>query len=224
MKNNKLVLPPDIKVLLVPFLSLAVLFFVASFGIRIGFSEIAKQKEEIATVKKEITVLSDKEKLLKQVQSDYSQKIETFSQAIPEKNPVLAVLSQVKLSAQNKGLFVQKIKVGGGVPSKDLSTVDISLEITGPITGTIEYIDSLGKLAPIVTVQKIKLSQSGVTTASLNLRSYFAPFPTKLPTLTEPAKNLTADEKKIIEKMISLTPPLFLELVPTGITNRVDPF
>lgn len=226
MKNDLKLssLPPNIRVLLVPFVSLAVLFFVASFGIRIGLTEIGKQKAEIAKIKKETTILSEKEKLLKTVQTSYADKIEIFSQAIPEKNPVLSVISQLKFFAQNKSLFVQKLKVGGGTPSKGLSSVSVSLDVAGPLPSIVEYIEGLGKLAPIITVQKIKLNQSGETTASLNLMAYFAPLPTKIPSLKDPAKSLTADEKTTIEKVIALTPPLFLNLVPTGVTNRVDPF
>lgn len=222
----KKILPPNIQVFIVPIVLLAVLAVVSIFVARVGFARFSSQRQELETAIKSENILTQKESLLRELEAQAPAYVRTVAAVLPEKNPALTMVSQVKSLSALQGLTLGNFKVASATNrGTALSEVDVSFGVDGPLAQVITFLNSLKTLAPVSTLEKVKINQSaGTTRADITVRVYFATFPTQLPSLTEPARGLTAEEKDMLAKLSVLTLPSFIELVPQPGVVRENPF
>jgi Tfp pilus assembly protein PilO len=222
----KKLIPPNMQVFVIPLGLLAALVIMTIFSIRFGFARISTQRQEVETANKNESVLLQKESVLKEVETEIPAHVKVLAAVMPEKNPSLAMISQLKLLSSSKGLVVENIKVSSSMAKEaGLSEVDVTFGVDGPMLQVIDFIASIKDLAPVSTLEKAKLNQSGeATRADLTVRVYYAAFPEKLPSLTEPVRGLTSSEKETLTNLSSLLLPAFIELAPQGPTQRDSPF
>ena len=89
----------------------------------------------------------------------------------------------------------------------------------------LEFLKSIDTIAPITLVDKIKINEVGGTTrAEVSVKSFFAALPTKLPSLTEPLRDLTEAERETLSKISALTQPPFTDIPPSQGEGKIDPF
>lgn len=220
------IVSPNIKALVVPIVILLVLIGLSVISYKIASSKLTAQREELATAKEVEKVLVSKEAVLSQVQGEVSVYAETVALAVPSQNPAIAMISQLKNLALNKSVTLSSIKGGSesNTPGSLLSS-DITLAIEGPGSVIIDYLKAVSTLAPLSTLDRVKINQStGSARSEALVRTYFSPFPTKLPALTEPIKELTAEEKELLTKLSQLIAPSFINLTPQTPVVRESPF
>lgn len=220
------IVSPNIKALIVPVVILIVLIILSAISYRIAISEVTTQREELATANNVEKVLKNKETVLSQVEGQINSYVDAAALAVPSQNPALVMISQLKNLALTKGVILSSVK--GGAESTtpgSLISVDITLAIEGPSAAIIDYLKAVNTFVPLSTLDRVKINQSGGNArAEVMVRTYFSPFPTQLPSMAEPIKDLTAEEKELLGKLSQLTPPMFINLTPQAPVVRESPF
>lgn len=212
--------------ILISTLPLLISIFLIIAVAKIGLGKVLSLREEISQAETDKTILTEKLNTLTSLSADLQSNSQLSSYALPDKNPALSVISQLKSLGNQNLVSLSKIKSGtntGGPAS--VSSVGVTFEVIGPKDGIIAFLTSLKKIAPLIQIDKIKLSQVvDQANASISVASFWAPYPTKLPEITSPISNLSADEVTTLSAISRLTPPQFVSLSPSTTAGKSDPF
>jgi len=206
-----------------PFFIIVILF--AAVG-QFGFGKIAVVRDQISSAQSDQKILSQKLDVLKSIQSSGAQFSNLVVAALPDTNPSLSVIAQIKALAGSAGVALSEVKAGSPtVDSTGLSAVNVSFNVIGSRVQVESFIKAIASFAPISVVDKIKISESvlGATLANVSVKSFYAPFPTKVPAVTSAITDLTAAEKQILQGLSSLTQPRFA-MIQAGGGGKADPF
>jgi len=108
-------------------------------------------------------------------------------------------------------------------------SVNSALSVSFKVSGTLGQITSLLKairnVAPIMTLDGVELSDSGgISLADISIKSYWASFPDKIPSITQPIKKFTKEDLDVLLSLSKLTSPGFSNLSPQSPSGRKDPF
>lgn len=219
-------MPPNVEVMMVPIILITVLIILSVLVVKIGISKVNSQREKLAAAQRNETIFKQKQEVLQEIQGEVLSLADLSASAVPNKNPALAVISQLKNLASSRSVELSNLQVGSkGGAEEGMSRVEIGFDVEGDFSSVLDFLQDTSKIAPISQIEKIKISQAvGATRASTTLVSFWAPFPEKLPPLTEPAKDLSAEELGLIRRLSELTPPTFLEMTPSAPSARADPF
>lgn len=216
---------PNLRKLVTPLVSITILVILFFVSFKIGFSKLSSQKEEIVGLNKNIGILKKKEETLSIVQKNISNSIQFFSMAIPASNPSLSIISQIKTQSLLKGLIFENLKGGGESKGKSFSKVDINFDLDGDLNSVLSFLQETEKFAPIITLEKIKLNQSGgIYSGAINVRGYWADYPGKIPAITQPLSDFSDEEMDMIVKISELLLPSFSEGIPETYSGRTEPF
>jgi Tfp pilus assembly protein PilO len=226
-KKKKGFLPPNVQVLLLPIIYIVILVSISYFAIKTGYDKITSQRRSISSAKQVEKVLGEKESVLQEAQAETTDFVNAAAIALPERNPSLAVISQIKSLIGTEGVALSDLKLGSsiGTDVTGASSVNISFSISGDAIQVFDFVRSTATVAPILRIESADISfVESQANLDARARSYWAPFPEKLPSITEPINKLTDAEYKILRDLSGLNPPQFTELSPTGTTGRTNPF
>jgi len=225
-KSGKSLMPPNIEVMVVPIILITVLIILSILVVKIGISKINSQREKLTVAQRDEAIFKQKQEILQEVQGEVLSLADLSASAVPNKNPALAVISQLKNLASSRSVVLSNLQVGSkSGAEKGISKVDISFDVDGDFSSVLDFLQDTSKIAPISQIEKIEINQTvGATHANTTMISFWAPFPKKLPPLTEAAKDLSAEELSLIRSLSELTPPVFLEIAPSVPSARADPF
>ncbi len=206
-----------------PLVVILILFIVAG---KFGISKIIEVQAQIAESERNRTILTQKLALLKSIAQTVAEDSGAAVSALPDKNPSLIVISQLKKIGAASGVIISGIKSASPVEdTAGISHVAISFEIAGDRSQMISFVKTITNIAPITLLDKIKINEgAGTTTADVSIKSYWAIFPKSLPTLTTPITDLTPAEKKTLQDVSGLTQPDFVEIPPSEGGGKTDPF
>ncbi len=209
-----------------PALLLIVLLFLFVFSLKIGISKISELQDGVNSQKENETILKQKEELLKSVEENVLDQANIANIALPEKNPVLLSLYWIKYLGKDGLVELSNIKVGSGSTDQaGINKISISFNLAGQIADVINGISQLKNVLPLIVVDKVDFQIEGpLANASVGVSSFWSPFPDKIPSLTQPLRDLTPEEKEILESLLSLTRPPFAQLLPQEPTENEDPF
>ncbi len=223
---RKSLIPASINTIVAPLFLLLALIILSALALKVGLSRLSLQSDQLSETSKDENVLKTKEGLLREVQTSVLSQADLTVSAVPPKNPVLAVVSQLKNLSLAGGITLSNMKAGSGSKEQGgLSTVEISFDAEGTFASVLAFIRAISSFSPLTTVEKVSLTQTaGAARATISLRSFWAAFPEKIPSLTEPISALSEEEKKTLSKIQSLIPVPFTQVSPTGPAQRSDPF
>lgn len=222
MKNIPFILTIAVK----PFLILALLITISLIGFSRAFYEIGGLKEELSKASKDENILKSKLDVLSTSEASALKDTNFAVSFLPGENPALLDLSALRESASTLGLLISNLKVGAG--SKDASgfmKISISFDAAAPLEQIINFANLVKTSSPNIWIDEIDLSFVGdLSQASINMTSYWSPYPTKIPALTEPITSLNPSEKEILSKISSFSQPSFINLSPESPRENPNPF
>ncbi len=206
-------------------LAVSILLFVivGKFGLTKG-SEVRVKLEE---AREDQSILTQKLGAISEVEQSILDSSTLASVAMPESNPLLPVISQVKTQSSLKGLFLTNIKTGSEASDKGgLKRIDVSFDIEGPRNQVMLFLIDIQRIAPISLLDKVKVNEtSGVARANVTVRSFWSELPKTLPPATEPFKELSSDEISVLLNTTQLIQPTFIEIDAQEVTEvRPNPF
>jgi hypothetical protein len=207
----------------VPFFIVIILFAVVG---QFGFGKITEIRDQIALAQSNQKVLTQKLDILKSIQSTGAQYSNLVVAALPNASPALSVISQLKILAGNQSVILSEVKAGTSTAdTTGLSAVNISFNVAGSRGQVEAFINAINSFAPIAVVDKIKISEStpGSAIANVSVKSFWSPFPTKVPEITSAIADLTPAEKQTLQDLGKLTQPVFVSIQAGG-GGKADPF
>ncbi len=222
MKNISFI----IKIAAKPLLILILLVFFSFVGLSKASFEIGGLKEELAKETKDENILKSKLDIISQNQAGALEDVNYASSFFPGENPALLVLYQLRTGAAGNALLFSNLRVSAETkdPNGFLRT-SVSFDIEGSLDLILNFVNSTKKMAPNVWIEKTELNFADeVVQATISTKSYWFPFPTKIPALTEPITALDASEKEIIRNVSGFTLPPFVTLTPEAPRENLNPF
>jgi hypothetical protein len=178
-----------------------------------------EQKENYENLQKKLSVL----------QSTSPTMLEGTSKAVivmPEKNPVLPFISQMKNLAIEKEITINDFKSNTIGDLSEVKKLDFEVSLEGASANEINaYLSEFTKRAPLVTLDEIAISEFNTnSTAKVKISVYWSALPTTLPALTDPLPPFSSDEIKTFDKFSAYQIPEFTTLPSSNPAPRENPF
>lgn len=216
----------DLKIILKASLPLLATVLVFVVILKFGLGKVTEVREKVDVAERDQAILGQKLNVLQDASGIILSSSSTSLLALPESNPSLSVISQLRRLSAERGISLSNIKTSGEITDKSgLKRVDVTFDLEGSRTLVIDFLQSIDKFAPISGVDKIKLNEAGgVIRGSIVVKSFWSELPKKLPSLTDKINDLTADEKQTLTQISGLIKPIFVEVPPSDSTARSDPF
>ncbi len=223
---KKSFLPNSFNIIFLPFIFVIGLIALTSVVVKIGVGQILQEKAQLAQLLKDENTLKAKENLLSQVASSAVRSADSAAAGVPDKNPLLVVISQLKNVAAENGLTISNLKSGGQSKDKgELLSVSVGFDVEGSLSNVLAFVKGVSSISPLTTVERVNINQStGSTLSTVSVKSYWAPFPEKIPPVTEAINALSTDEQKVLSILESLTPVPYREIPPNPPIERAEPF
>jgi len=217
----------DLKPLGVPFGSILFLLVLFIVAFNVAFSQIEIQRDEISTAERNVNTLREKINILREFDQLTTQATITSLQgALPNTNSALPLLSQVKKLANFYLLTFSNLNVNAASRDKaGLSRVEMKFDLDGSFEQIIPFLRDLRLHAPISNITGVEFSSLGeIARSTVTVNVYFADFPGKIPSLTDPVNNLTSAEIDTLLTIEELVLPNFVELDAIAPVVRSNPF
>lgn len=224
--KNTAFIPQKMKVMLLPLGLLLAMVVLATIVFKVGVGRISTQRAELKKAIKNETILSQKQQVLQTLENNILSYADTVIVAMPDKNPSLIALSQLKTLAERNGISIGDIKAGSRTKDKSGTfKTTILLEIEGSLVQVLNYLISTESFAPLSVINRVEISSSGeLARATISLTVFWVPLPTKLPAISEPVRELSANETNLITELSNLEQPIFTQVLPAEPSVRIDPF
>jgi hypothetical protein len=208
---------------LTPLIVIVILFIVVG---QFGISRIIDIKKQIQDSEKDLVVLTQKLDILRSLSGSVSQDVQVSSVVLPDTNPSLIAMTQIKVMGSNNGIVVSGFKSGSAKDNPTgVSSVDILFQAVGTRTQIIAFLKDVSKFAPITIVDKLNITESsGTTQADVSVKTFWSALPKSIPEITSPITDLTAAEKKVLTDVEMLTKPTFFSVPANEGGGRADPF
>lgn len=217
----------DLKPFAVPTLTIFVLIILSFFTYRYVSGRIVQQRVNLSTARKNEEILTEKLRIL----SDLSvlstdENITALNAALPNTNSALMMLSQIKNIVSTYGISLSSLNISQPVEEKTgTSRIEMNFDIEGGQDQIFSFINSLYLASPVKKLRKFELiSVGGVVRGEITMSVFYAPFPTKIPPVSEPVKDFTLAELETLTLVSSFSQPDFVELEPQLGIGRPDPF
>lgn len=219
-------MPFSLKIAVKPLLILVLLISVSVIGLSKAFYKIGSLKEGLSDARKSENVLKSKLDILSGNVASVATDANHAASFLPGENPALLVLYQLRSNIVKSELFPSKLNVGPEVKDPGgFMTVSISFDVEGPLQKVLDFVNSIRSTAPNVWIEKTEIDFTGdILQASIDTKSYWSPFPTKIPALTEPITSLDDSEKEIIRNVSGFSLPPFVTLTPEAPRENLTPF
>lgn len=218
-------LPPKYRILIKPLLAAFILGTLFVLVGRFGLSKIESLRSQIKNTQKDENTLNQKISDLSAIGADVLDQANLSLLVLPDANPALVVISQLKVLAGNSGLILFNLKSGAEVTDKSISRIDLSFDVEGNEQGVVDFLREIQTIAPLTKVSKLKMSQSGgVVRANVITSSFWSDLPKKLPLATQKLENLTPAEENVLSQMSQMRLPAFISTQPASSAGKVNPF
>lgn len=218
----------NIKVVVSGFLPLVGLIILSIFAFKFGLGKVSEVRGRVSQGRNDLNVLQTKLNLLRELQATVSTSSSIASIALPSENPALTVLNQLKNVASQSGVTVGNIKTGAESKNESgLSSVDVTMDVSGARPQIFQFISSISKIAPISRIAQVKLNESeGTGRATIVIKSFWAALPTSLPAFNQEIGSLSAEDINVITDISGLVQPSFTQIPPSQSTGggKADPF
>ena len=199
---------------------------VALVGFKAAFTQAGNLKTALEKAKKNENILKAKLNVLTESEGNLQSDANSAVAYLPGENPALLVLYQVRKLAADGGLIFSNLAVGSSAnDANGLMAVGVSFDLQGSLPRILDYVNSVKNTAPNLKVQNVDLLFSAeVVRATIEVKSFWSPYPTKIPILTEPATALTSSEKEVLIKISGFLPPPFVSLTAGVPRENLNPF
>lgn len=218
----------QIKPFLIPVLSLLIALGLGVGGGIFIFSRSTPILAKTNDLNSQATILEQKLTSLQQLGQTSEIQSQLALVAYPPDNAIAAVISQIKLLAQNNQVSIITLTAASAEDPITLTNYsNIELRASGEYPSLKAFVEQMSKSLPIINVEELRISASALVGYELtaSVRSYWSPLPQTLPNIAQALDNLTEDEVNLLNQLSEFTQPTFVNLepqLPEG--GRTDPF
>jgi Tfp pilus assembly protein PilO len=216
---------PNIRMLMLPSFLIVVALGIFLFSVNIGYSQITNQVEKLRNIENQEQQLSKKLEILREVQEGLLEYSNASLMAVPNNNPTMWSLSLLRKSLYENELGLNKAEARLKKSENNLYNVSLDLELKGGLKDILVFASSTMKMAPIIKTKSMEVTkEEGDYTAKVELTTFWADLPKKLPALDEPIKGFEQKELEILVDVKKLLRPEFDVLEPQEDNERQSPF
>lgn len=222
----KATIKPNFRVLVLPAVLIVILAILTVVVFKNGVTRISAQIKSLEESKKTENVLQEKVDVLRRIEGVVLGQADITALALPEKNPSLLMMHQISQEAERTGLVVLDRKTSSvPKPIGDMFSMTLVITIDGGLPEMVNMAKSIKQLAPLSSVNLLKLrKEGGKLVMEVDLSVFWGDFPTLLPPLTEPIKTLTQNEEAKVAELAKLEKPVFVTLEASDPVVRENPF
>lgn len=205
-------------------LSVIILLFIVMA--QIGLGKIGQIRGEISQARQDKAILAEKLDLLRAVAATGVIDSNIVTNSLPESNPSLITMSQLKNLAASNNLILKSLKSASNTTAdSDINTVSVGFTILGEKSAMEKFLTDLKSFAPITVLDSVKITPQGTNyLGAIIVKTYWAPLPTQLPTNVEGFQELSEQEKAVLSQLSTLVQPQFITLPPPAADSLLDPF
>lgn len=220
----------DMQALMVPVLFLIGVVTVLVVGGSVVFGQIQEARDRIDALALEKEALNSKLNILRQYQSDvYSSTSDDIARAFPSDNPVVGVISIIRQKAQSAGVALTSFSSRPAIQKDSekeskLAQAEVTVILNGNPSDIVNMLKGISDIAPVVRVKSVKSMKDSDSALEVTVTAFWATFPDKIPAVTAPVVDLTADEKEILTKLSALEKVEDVKIPPQPPSDRIDPF
>lgn len=213
---------PNIKYLFFPLIMTLFVVVLTFFVLTKGYGQVRNKIDDLKRVESEEVVLNKKLSFLRKIRSDVLEKTNVTVLALPEDNPATYLISMIKKHADQVEIPVSKMRIGGGQTGKQEEVISSRFEVQmagsdneAGMMPAVAYLELLMKSIPVLNINKVGLSdKSGEFAIDIDGLLYNSKFPTEMPPLTKPIKELTGSDEDLIKEISEMSKPDFFVLSP----------
>jgi len=221
----------ELKIVLFPLLTLLGVLLFAGIAGNTLWVRLGEVRKNLEAAGKENNTLGQKVEVL-QRKSDQDTFLvdKKLTLALPPRSSSIYVVSQAKKKAADNLVIIQEITVSEPKVQSELAQSTTSLSVEGYLGSILNFIDSLSNVAPLIKTDNIEFGggnnlNSKLIDMTVNLTSYYSPYPETIPALNQPINALTSSEEQVINDVSNLeVPGIPQELGPQSAVDRADPF
>lgn len=214
------------KGVLFPVLYFTVLLIISGLLVRFWYTKFTEERKVLDETKKIENVLNDKVSYLKDNQSKLPSYVNVLSAALPNNNPAIVILSQIKsLQAENL-ITISNFGIATGKDTQDSrKSLMVSLSLEGDINQIFNFIKGISNILPISNLSSVVFTRSGnVYTADVAVSAYWEAFPTEVPPATESIVKLDREELGLLTGLYNMKYPTYNQMSPEAPSSRINPF
>jgi hypothetical protein len=220
-------LPESVRETIIAGTPLAIVIILFILVINFGVPKVIDIRSQISSAQTLNATLTQKLSILQSfAQNPAINNVNAAVAALPTTNPSVVVISQLKNTTACCGVILSNIKSGASsTASTTLQVTNTSFQVVGPRDSVISYLKNVELIAPISVISTVRINENGgITTAGISLLSYWAPYPTTIPSVTQPITDLTSSEKLILSQIGSLAQPTVVQGLPSEAGTNPAPF
>jgi hypothetical protein len=219
-------LPESVRETIIAGTPLTVVIILFILVINFGVPKVVGLRSQISSTQTLDATLTQKLSILQSfAQNPAINNVNAAVTALPKTNPSVVVISQLKNATSCCGVILSNIKSGASTGSTELQITNTNFQVVGPRDSIINYLKSVELIAPISVINSVRINENGgLTSANVSLLSYWAPYPTTIPSVTQPITDLTSSEKLILSQISSLTQPTIVQGLPAESGVNPAPF
>lgn len=229
--NYKLKVSPNIKFLLSPLLTIAIIVFVLILFVPQGISRIDKSMKEYKKNQKQEEILNEKLETLRVISADSLDPEDVSVIALPSKNPGIWAVSQIRRFTKEYDIKIVELSLSKAKNVDGIKSSGLIFEFdANDYQSFVSVLNDLIVMLPYTSLNttsiKRSVNQQGQEnfTGGMEISLFWSDFPTNLPPLNEPVKELTNEETSLIGVISNYKQPLYTELQPAEPIDRPKPF
>lgn len=150
---------------------------------------------------------------------------------LPAENSVLLISSQLRNTAILNKVTLKNLSTNSIPDLNDplAGSTQVGVIVEGDTPSVLQFLANLTTLAPLVEINTVNFITNPTTTiAQLSLASFWSPFPSQLPSITEPVVALTPEETELMQRVSAFTTPIvsdtFEDSTTSALTVNSAPF
>ena len=220
----------DLKIVSLPlFALLGVLLFVGIMASTL-FNKVNEVRDRLQKITIDNNTLKQKIEILQQKNEESFTSDNKLTWALPEKSSSVYVISQIKKKAADNLIIISEITISEPRIQGELSQSTVTTKIEGKLDSIFAFLESLYEVTPLIKVNNIQTEEedmagSDLVRMSVELTSYYSPYPINIPALSQPLNSLSAQEEEVVRDISNLELPVIPQkLDPQTPIERVDPF
>lgn len=227
MKNININLPRKYKPLLFP-LGVIVVILASTFTVGMtAFDKLQEVRSKINNFEQSNKNLEEKRDYLATLsQDELSKQSEVATSAIPAEESTMLLLASLKSLANSSNVSVSDFNLApGDRKASSARPIKIGVSISGSLTSTLSFIDSLKSSYPLMRISKLgfTVSQNKVR-SDFSIDSYWSPLPTTISSTDTPLQNLRSSDQQLLTRLGELKKPASLTYTVLQPQGRENPF
>jgi hypothetical protein len=210
------------------FVAIVTITLLLVVGSIMGYNILTTYYTTYKTSITENQLLTQKRDALKEVQPSVLDLSGDTAIALPDRNPLLWTLSQLKAYLENQeSVVITKFSLEGETPlTESVKSLPFTFELRAlSVDDVLALTDYVSTIAPITKVDVVTLTQSGeFVNAKVVMSVYWSAYPTELSGITQPVTSLEQSDMDTLAQLSGLVKPAFGVLSPSAPTVRENPF